>query len=337
MSGKFPTHKKTLDKYSLSTIRGLFTNLIPLSFPVNTIRFKNTAMSALMPVLGIGVLLSFGLAARADAPDAPPSTPAPGGAITGPIQSPLVPSTAQVQTDKTWLAKYLTEKSGATLQAPADAPEGFQWSFDVYESAAQQPDGKERTQALYALIGAHLVLAESLIQSRYIDVQLEGMGLAMLAAQCATQRLNDVNLAQVINQAYLQAHLDDAQEESWRQMSLDEILRHLAETFRVASNEKNLGKEAGVKAQAVYRIWLERFPERVQQDYAHLQLFYIAARNARYDDAIKELRAISPWGSMRDMKKLIPETQVKKADADEAAAVAKAQQTIAAREDGSTQ
>ena len=290
-----------------------------------------------MSALAMGVCVSFGLAVRADVPVAPPSTPAPGGAITGPIQSPLVPSTSQVQADKVWLKKYLAEKSGATLQAPQDAPEGFQWSFDVYESAAQQPDAKERTQALYALIGAHLVLAESMIQSGYVDGRLEGMGLAMLAAQCATQRLNDVNLALAINQAYLQAHLDDAQEESWREVSLDEILRHLAETFRVASNEQTLSKEAGVKAQAVYRIWLERFPERVQQDYAHLQLFYIAARNARYDDAIKELRAMSPWGSMRDMRTLIPEMQAKKAAADEAVAVAKAQQAITARGGGSTQ
>lgn len=208
---------------------------------------------------------------------------------------------------------YLAQQAGAPIVLDEDfknderAYQDFWWSAPRYRQAAAIKDEKERAQTLHRLIGEHLQIAAPLLKSRYIDRRLVGIGLCVLAADCALDQLKDARLAQSILEAEVLPRLDDAHEEAWQFLSLDNLLSRMAKVYARQ-------KESREKLRQVYGLRLSLTVSRDDGDYLRLQMAVMADEDGKPEPALALLKEISSPDLKAAAAKLIADIEKKQAD-----------------------
>lgn len=257
------------------------------------------------------VVLAVSVGASAQAPDSPTED-----GFRGIIRSPLIPLPQQAAVLRDYAWRYLETQAGAPivvseeLKGDESATKDFWWSGQRYEQAAEIKDKKEREQVLSRLIGEHWIIAQPLLQSRYVDEKLIGIGLCVLAADCALNELKDANLAQALLESEVLPRIDSAPEEAWQFLSLDNILARLTRIYGMQND-----KAAKDKLRRVYELRLSLLSSRDDIDYLRIQLAMMSDADGRPEEALKQLHLVSAPDLKKAAQELIVGIEAKQAEA----------------------
>lgn len=273
---------------------------------VQTVKRATILMAALLALPGA----EYSCAAPVDAPQAQAAQ----NGFRAPVQSALIPSPRQAEEMRAHIENYLAQQAGAPIVLNEEmknderAYEDFWWSALRYTQAAEIVDDKKRAQSLHRLIGEHLQIAAPLLESRYIDERLIGIGLCVLAADCALDQLKDARLAQFIMEAEILPRLDDAHEEAWQFLSFDNLLSRIAKLYGGQSD-----KASREKLRLVYDLRLAYTTSRDDGDYLRLQMAVMAAGDGKTEAALALLKQISTPDFEAAARQLIADIEKKQA------------------------
>jgi tetratricopeptide (TPR) repeat protein len=210
-----------------------------------------------------------------------------------------VPS-AQSQLKRS-IARKILERSGQDTIAVTTLPKGDKdgwWCVKWYDSAADEP------KRLYRYLGEHLLIADHyLANGENIAQKRQGLGIALHAATALNDGNVDRTLAAAICDAFVLPNLELAAPGQCDWTSERNILEQLGIIFEEA--------KLPAKVEAVYKLLLEKAPNRNTADYARYKLAQLYFEKARYEEALACLKAIDPKEGMGGVKEFIPVVEKK--------------------------
>lgn len=260
------------------------------------------------------VLLGLIIHSKADvAPDntAPARiSPVTGSAASSisPLVSPLL--LTQLETDKlkAQIMRALETKAGVSIRLAA-VPNGDR---DLRWMTQQYAETREPRQK-YWLVGQHLLMAATLLRSRYTDPRMNGMDMARMASSHVANDLGETQLAAQIIQAYLLPNYTLAEEEEWEALSRAGIATSLAEALekvqddpKVPGGEKYQQREDLINA---YRLQISVVKDESKADYARWNIARVMEKNFRFEEAIGYLQEMKSSNMQPRAQQEIPRLQ----------------------------
>jgi hypothetical protein len=180
---------------------------------------------------------------------------------------------------------YLAKKTGGPA-FPTELRKENAWSkcIDQYDAAKK---AKNPQPLLYRLIQGHLKTAEARLKDQNIDVQREGVQIAMAAANCAADHLQDKWLAVAIVEAFVLPNVDLGNADESKYLGRVHILQNAIAVFRAVKDWKRL-----IKA---YRLLIDEGTLGV--DAARIHLAVALEEDGQLEEALKQILIVDPTGS----------------------------------------
>ena len=283
-------------------------------------RHRYCCAQLLIPVglLGLMIQVRADVAPADDVPlveesaEAAPAriSPVDGSAVStlSPLVSPLLLTPSEVKQSKAQIMRALEQKAGVAIRLAAlpNSDRDLRWVEQGYE-VAKEPREK------YWLVGQHLLMADTLLQSKYTDPRMTGLDIARIASNHIATDLGETRLAAQILQAYLLPNYTLAEESDWEMLSRAGIARSLAQAFQQIEDDPNVPLSEKYKERAnlidAYRLQISVTQDEAKADYARWNIAKALERSFRYEEAIGYLQEVSPTGTQRNARKEIPRLQ----------------------------
>ena len=192
------------------------------------------------------------------------------------------------------LRAYLQKNAGVRPEKPA-VPQGK--PADYWNCLQQYDAAKGDKKRLFALIAEHLRLAEALLEQESPDVKQSAMGVFLLAARCADERLHDHALAAELCDVWLLPNLELAHPVPWKHLSKQTFIEQAAHVHWRAKHYEQVVEIA--------RLWIKSAPNQNVEDAGRLKLARALDELGRTAEAIAVLKEIKDKSLQAD-KDLIP-------------------------------
>jgi tetratricopeptide (TPR) repeat protein len=196
--------------------------------------------------------------------------------------------------------RYLLQKTGPVSPPAAPAEDAYLWCRRRYEAASKQKDART---VLYRLIHMDVRLAEKLLIGPKADQKLEGLGVALEAAEWSSNQLKDHPLAVAICNAYVMPNLEFADRRHWIVLGNHDIVERSIVIYL----------DAGDKTRYVeaYQVLLKIAHNRNTADAARVRLAEEMEKQGKYAEAIRYLQEIDDNEGLGGAKLRIPVLQAK--------------------------
>lgn len=193
----------------------------------------------------------------------------------------------------------MQKNSGVRPEKPA-VPPGK--PADYWNCLQQYDAVKDDKKRLFALIAEHLRLAEALLEQESLDVKRSAMGVLLLAARCADERLHDPVLAAELCDVWLLPNLELAHPVPWKHLSKQTFIEEAAQVHWRAKHYEQVVEVA--------RLWIKSAPNQNVEDAGRLKLARALDELGRTAEAIAVLKEIKDK-SLQAEKNLIPALEAK--------------------------
>jgi hypothetical protein len=188
----------------------------------------------------------------------------------------------------------------AACHVPVHAASASPSQGDEWSSRNQYRIIGANKNALTLAVKQHLIVADRLLRSRLPEERIKGVGVALAAAVCASERIEDHALAINITERYLLPNRKLAPESPWEYMSRD----------RITTTAINIYERAGKNAKIIEvgKTWIEANPEGAITDAIRAKVARAYIKLGQKSEAIRELKQISDTSNMSGSKLWLAET-----------------------------
>lgn len=231
------------------------------------------------------------------------------------LNTPLLIEAVKVEQAKKEIFAQLLQKAERPL---AHIPVNPNFAFPA------QPDNRWMNLAyaaakndaeIYGLVGDHLLLADTLLRSRYANTRLTGVDVARVAATCLSERLKNPLLAVRVADAYLLPNYRELDEGDVGVLTRVGIVQKMLDLLQAVQRAPDVSDEDRYK-EAMRLIEANRLLIMVTRDesnadYARWDIAKILEKYGRFEEAIRYLNEVNPIGNQRAALNEIPRLQAK--------------------------